>query len=296
MKKPSTNLLLAALLAALVSAQSLAQTTAPLGTTYRFHLKNAPFPATSRAAGFEKDGKQFAAAVNYSDNTVVVYVPKNLPFAAKTDMVVHFHDLNTTADDAEKANRLIQQFTDAKRPAILVLPQGPKNAPDDDPGNFAQPNGFKNFITELLDSLGKTGRVTQPGNIVLSAHGGGYRAASNALNFGGMDDNIKETWLFDGLRGDLDKFEIFAKGPGRRLLIFWTKDGATKPNVDAFDRIMHERGTSFYAVLEESKLMKQWPWMPAGRVFQISVELPHEEIMRTSNLFYRMVNATPYFK
>ena len=224
---------------------------------------------------------------------MIVFIPKNLAFLAKTDFVVHFHDKNSTIDEAEKSNRLIQQFAEAKRPAILILPETNGALG----GKLAAADGFKNFMLEILDSLaGKPARVTQPGAIILSCHGEGYRTVTSIMAIGGVENAIKEAWVFDGLLGELDKFEQFAKVPGRRLINLYSSDGETTAKTLEFDRIMHERGPTFYSLMEESKLQKSWPWMPAGRIFQFSVALWHGEVMHKSNLFMRMVSATPMLK
>lgn len=260
--------LLSAFLATAFFTQNMAQSgTGPTGTTYRFYAN--------------------------SDSPVVVFIPQNLAFSAKTDMILHFHDKNTTVDEAEKNNRLIQQFAEAKRPAILILPEtnGALGA------KLSEDNGFRNFMVELLDSLaGKPNRVTEPGTIILSCHGESSQTVANIMAIGGVENAIKEAWVFDGLLGNLDKFEKFTKTPGRRFINLYSSTGETTGPTVEFDRIMHERGPTFYLLTEESKLQKSWPWMPAGRIFQFSVVLGRDEIMHKSNLFMRMVSATPMLK
>ncbi len=273
---------LAALLAICLFSKTTAQnTTGQLGTTYHFQLKN-PVPADGAKAGAE--------------NSVLVFVPKGLPFLAKTDMIVHFQGEMAHADSSEKTTNLIKQFSDAKRPAIFVLPNVAKNAAENFGGQLGAPSAFRNFIVEMLDSLAKTGRVTAPGNIITSCFGGGHRVMAHILVQGGMENEIKEAWVFDGLFGELDKFEQFAKPAGRRLLNFYTPTGGAKEKSLEFDLIIHERGTSFYVFIDEGKMQKAWPWLPAGRVFQVAVPLAHDEMMQKTSLFMKVVNATPILK
>lgn len=265
-----------------------------LGFLVRTHLKNAAFPSPDRAEGHDYEGKHYSAEANYSDNTVLVFIPRRLYWGQRTDFIVHFHGWWNSADSVLNTFRLAEQLIAAKKNAILVLPQGPKNAPDSHGGKLEEPGAFLRFMAELADSIASA--TTKPrvagGSIILSGHSGAYRVMANILEKGGMDEAIREVWLFDGLYGDTDRFLNWMVKPPRRFVNIFTRTGGTLDNSQALDRaLMAKPNMFFYRFGTEATITDDL--LKANRIFQIQTGLDHNEVLDKSDLFRRLVAITP---
>lgn len=204
--------------------------TADNGVTLTFGLDHAPFPCAGRS---------------YTDNTVVVFVPATyrVPRERRVDVVLHFHGHHNTTANAMRTMQLREQLVDSKQNAILVLPQGPVNAADSSGGKLSAPGGLLRFLSEVRrelqsEAVGRAlGRSAIPkaarvGNLILSAHSGGYLVAGHCVERGGFD--VREVYLFDALYGEREAFHdwvVARKDAGsserHKLISYYTRDGGT---------------------------------------------------------------------
>ncbi len=192
---------------------------------------SAPFPHASRAAGHTYQNKIYTAAAHYSDSSVGIFVPAGYVQRASVDLVVHFHGWNNNVANVFDRYRLAEQMAGSGLNAILIVPQGPLNAPDSGDGKLElDDNGFARFIADVLAYLRQQQiiRATAAGNIVLSAHSGGYGGLGGVLTRGGMNERISDVILFDSAYGYFDAIAGWAKGsPQRHLLSIFTDDTST---------------------------------------------------------------------
>lgn len=154
------------------------------GTGFLVPFASAPYPHASRAAGHLYQGKLYDAAAHYSDSTVAIYVPAGFRQCARVDLVVHFHGWNNNVRHVLERYRLREQLDASGCNAVLVVPQGPKDAPDSGDGKLELDEGaFARFVHDVAAWLHTQG-VTQTdaiGKIVLTAHSGGYGGAGGVL-------------------------------------------------------------------------------------------------------------------
>src|SRR5208282_5794374 len=102
-------------------------------------MVSAPFPHPKRAEGHDYKGTNYSAADHYSDSTVAVFVPKDLRENGPLDFVVHFHGWRNHVESVLTRYQLIEQFAASGRNAVLVVPQGPRDAPDAFGGKLEDP-------------------------------------------------------------------------------------------------------------------------------------------------------------
>ncbi|MDE3067832.1 MAG: D-alanyl-D-alanine carboxypeptidase/D-alanyl-D-alanine-endopeptidase [Verrucomicrobiota bacterium] len=230
---------------------ALEKTYAPFGRLILAHLTNAPFPDPARARGYAYHGKFYSARAHYSDNTVAIFIPQNFRAADKVDFVVHFHGWNHTVAGALPEYRLIEQFAGSGKNAILVVPQGPYDAPDSFGGKLEDTNGFKRFMNEVVGTLKSRKLPAQTdfgvGNIILSAHSGGYHVLAAILDHGGLGDRIREAWLFDALYGGTEKFVAWQKKEHGRLVDLYTDHGGTKQETEHLMASLKTNGVRYFA-------------------------------------------------
>jgi hypothetical protein len=187
----------------------------------------APFPHPSRAGGFASAAGTFPAADHYADPTVGLFVPTGFAPGEATDYVVYFHGHRNRVANVIPHFRLQEQVAKAGANAVLVVPQGPLDAPDSGGGKLElDDGGFARLLADVAgflkaEGVAKTERV---GTVALAAHSGGYKVVASILHRGGLTDHVGDVVLLDASYGNLDWFADFAKGwPDGRLLSFHTR-------------------------------------------------------------------------
>ena len=81
--------------------------------------------------------------------------------------------------------------------------------------------------------------------MVLSAHSGGYQVVSSILDRGGLNEHVKEVWLFDALYAQADKFLAWSDKGGRRFINIYTENGGTKGETEQMMATLKQRGSAF---------------------------------------------------
>ncbi len=96
------------------------------------------------------------------------------------------------------------QLAAAKVNAILIVPQGPKDAQDSGGGKLENdPGAFAKLMGEVTDYLNAEGKIhtKKIGKIVLTTHSGGQQATGRHYTLGGMNDHITDVPLLDPSHG-----------------------------------------------------------------------------------------------
>ena len=201
------------------------------GRTIVEAFASAPYPHASRAQGHTYQGKLYDAATHYSNSDVGIFVPDRWrPRDGAIDFIVHFYGWNHDIASTFATYRLREQLVASGRSAILVVPEGPTDAPDSGEGKLElDPGGFQRFIGDVANRLQQLGisKSNRIGRIVLTAHSGGYGGAGGVLTVGGMNDYITDVILFDSAYGYFDAFANWAKVKGHHLLSIFTSDTST---------------------------------------------------------------------
>ena len=219
-------------LSSILFAGNLSARYSDYGEVIVTQISSAPFPHPARMNGHEYDSKVYPAERHYSDSSVAIFIPKNYRQTDRVDIVVHFHGWYNNIDSVLSTFKLVEQFSASGKNAILIVPQGPKNAPDSFGGKLEDPDGFSRFITDILAILKQNNKIkTQNlGSIVLSGHSGGYHVISYILMHGGLSDKIGEVYLFDALYGQTEKYVYWLTRADGKLIDIYTTDGGTKEN------------------------------------------------------------------
>lgn len=229
--------LLLALPALAGTPPGLEETYAAQGRLIVAPFASAPFPHPARAEGHTYQGKLYAAAEHYADSTVAIFIPKGFCETDRIDFVVHFHGWNNTVAGTLATFHLAEQLVASGKNAILIVPEGPHDAPDSFGGKLEDAGGFARFMDEVLATLhARAGFKRQDfsvGRIILSGHSGGYHVMAGILDRGGLARNADEVWLFDALYGQTDTFVKWAQqSSGGRLIDLYTDHGGTKEETE----------------------------------------------------------------
>ncbi len=266
--------------------QSLSERYADRGELIVTQLASAPFPHPRRVEGHAYEGKLYAAKEHYSDNTVAIFVPKGFCETGKVDFVVHFHGWLNNVESVLSQYRLIEQLTESGRNAVLVVPQGPRNAPDSFGGKLEDPDGFRHFMTEVMQTLGQRTNLNKKefalGQLVLSGHSGGYEVISAILDCGGLTDHISEVWLFDALYAQTDRFLAWIGKQRGRLIDIYTERGGTKARTEELMATLKQRGTAFFTGKEIETTLAD---LQANKLIFLYTDLPHNDVVHQRQEF-----------
>ena len=258
-------------------------------------MVSAPFPHPLRAGGHQYHDRFFPAKEHYSDSTVAVFIPRGFRETGRIDFVVHFHGWQNNVTNVLRRYQLIEQLVASGRNAVLVVPQGPRDASDSFGGKLEDPDGFKRFMEEVAQTLRARSALEQKdftlGNIVLSGHSGGYHVMAAILDHGGLTEHVKEVWLFDALYGETDKFMAWLDRQHGRLLDIYTARGGTREETERLLATLKQRGAAFYAGneadVQPADLRKHQP------VF-LFTDLAHDDVVERHGTFRTFLETSGF--
>ena len=275
------------------SDESLEKYYAGAGTLILTNLESAPFPHPARAAGHRYHDQFYSAEEHYSDGTVAIFVPKNFRAGPAVDFVVHFHGWRNSVSGTLERCKLIEQFAASGKNAVLVVPEGPRNAPDSFGGKLEDTNGFARFMAEVASSLGASGVLGRTnvniGNIILSGHSGGYHVMAAILDHGGLSAKIKEAWLFDALYGGTEDFVAWQKSGKGRLLNIYTDHGGTLEETEKLMASLKAGGVPFFAAEESAATSDE---LRTNELVFLHTGMPHDEVVAKRDTFTQFLRSS----
>ena len=295
------------------AAESWPANYAALGTLIVTQFVTAPFPHPARAEGHYYHTNFFSAAEHYSDRTVAMFIPKNFRDTDKVDFVVHFHGWGNTVAGTLAQFKLIEQFCDSGKNAILIVPEGPHNASDSFGGKLEDTNGFARFMAEAVEKLRASGALAnlerrsparpvaglkragsetgapQIGSIILSGHSGGYHVMAAILDHGGLPEKIREAWLFDALYGGTENFAAWQKNENGRLLDIYTDHGGTKDESEKLMANFKTNGVSFFAAEDTNAVPEN---LRTNKIVFLHTGMIHNDVVAKRGTFGQFLKSS----
>ena len=277
------------LLLFLYSMQLNAQTEySSLGKTFRLSSTYSMFPDSLRNVQPRiYQGKTYTAAEHYNDSSVFIFIPIHFNKRKAVELMFWFHGWNNNIDSALKFFRLVEQFAAAKRNAIFIFPEGPKNAPDSYAGKFEQSNYFNLFVKEVLQKLVTEKVISTRVNpsLILAGHSGAYKVISHVLQYAAYA--TKGIILFDALYGQQKLFADYIEQHKTCFFInIYTNNGGTLQNSVGFMKALGEKGLTFKSI-EQTKLTEAD--IQSNRLLFIHSSLGHNEILSATNYFQQFL-------
>ncbi len=256
-------------------------------TTSRFTM----FPHEKRAKGHTYDGKSYPADVHYSDSTVAIFVPKGFRAGKTTDLIFYFHGWRNNVDDTFARFHVAEQLAASGVNAVLVLAEGPKNAPDSFGGNLEETGVFSSLVSDVLGALKARGVIeqTRPGSIVLAGHSGAYRVMAFILTRGGLTANIREVYLFDALYGQTEKFAHWIDRFSGKLVDIHTAEGGTRAQTMDLMDDLRAWNIPFVAVPEDAVTQDV---LRKNRLVFIESPLEHDDVVAGKEQFRAFLTAS----
>jgi hypothetical protein len=274
------------------AAESLVEKYADFGQLIVTQFVTAPFPHASRTNGHQYKDEFFPAEKHYADGTVALFVPKGFRPTKRVDFVIHFHGWRNNVAGTLQNYELSEQLNASGKNAILIVPEGPKNAPDSSGGKLEDEEGFKRFMAEAMGILKERNVVEKDsdlGGVVLSGHSGGYRVIASIIERGGLTPQIGEVWLFDALYGQTEKFLTWSGLTGRRLLNIYTDNGGTKVRTEEMMATLEKQGTHF---LRTTDLAVVIPELKTNAFIFLHTDLTHNDVVAKRKTFLQFLKTS----
>ena len=265
---------------------------AVIGQTFVTQFVSAPFPHSSRTNGHKYKDEFFPADKNYSDSSVSVFIPNGFGNESSVDFVIHFHGWRNTTTGAMEQFKLREQLIASHRNAILIVPQGPQNAPDSSGGKLEDVDGFKRFMDETMLTLKQRGTINKDahvGQIILSGHSGGYQVMSSIVERGGLSDEIKEVWLFDGLYAQEEKFLAWSQKTGGRLVNIYTDNGGTKARTEEMFYLLKQRGSNVLVTTDAAISIAD---LSTNRFVFLHTDMSHNDVLEKRRTFQKFLETS----
>jgi len=290
MRRPFLALLLIAVAPA-IYAQSGSERFAEYGQLIIVQLPSAPFPHPRRATGHTYGGRSYSVDAHYSDSSVAIFIPRGFRQAEATDFIVHFHGWWNNIDTTLGRYQLPQQLVESGKNAILVVPEGPRNAPDSFGGKLEDAGAFKKLIEDVIDVLVRQSKIKTRtiGTIILSGHSGSYRVISFVLMRGGIPEKIREVYLFDALYGQAEKYVYWLDHYQGKMINVFTDSGGTKEETELLMADLEGWGIP-YLLKDEVGITPED--LHKHRLIFIHTDLDHEAVMHGRSQFLRYLSAS----
>jgi hypothetical protein len=235
-------------------------------------FETAPFPYDGTIAGTDKPflnveedgrrghktpfGRLYWEDETYSDQRVLLHIPKGFDLKKPSVMIVYFHGHGATLRrDVVRRQRLPAQITASGVNAVLVAPQLAVDAADSSAGKFWEPGAFGRFVGEAAQKLAKLHgdprslRTFASMPIVIVAYSGGYLPAAWCAAKGGLMSRVRGVILLDALYGEVDKFASWI-ARDRSAFFVSTYLGSTESKNAELERVLADRSVAFDTALE----------------------------------------------
>jgi len=208
-----------------------------------------------RRGHYTERGGTYWEDQTYSDQRVLLHIPKGFDPRRPALMVVFFHGNGATLTrDVRNRQAVPRQVTESGLNAVLVAPQFAVNALDSSAGRFWEPGVFTQFLDEAAERLTelygdeRARGAFHGAPVVIAAYSGGYNPAAFILHSGRADHRLRGVILFDAPFGEIDKFANWlARRPPAFLVSTYGK--AAREENATLQRMLTERGVRFQNTL-----------------------------------------------
>jgi hypothetical protein len=245
------------------------------GVVPRTHKPFLNYQDDGRQGRKTHSGRIYWADKTYSDNRVLLHIPRGFDDRKPSVMVVFFHGHGAILKrDVIARQRVPEQITRSGINAVLVAPQFAVDARDSSAGKLWKPGGMRRFLNEAADKLTElhgdpdARRSFAKMPVVIVGYSGGYLPTASALARGGVEDRVKGVVLLDGLYGEVRTFANWiARDNAGFFLSVYT--GSTLRGNNALKDILSKRGIGYTTALA--------PALAPGSVTFISADEEHRD-------------------
>jgi hypothetical protein len=275
-----------------MSFQATVWKTSEFGDLALPSFASAPFPHPTRDRGYQYQTTFYPRDPHYTDSTVGVFIPKQFKPTKSVNFVVHFHGWNNHVQQVFEQYDLARQMEMSGLNAVLLVPQGPRDANDSTDGKLQYDKGsLTALLNEAITFLTKEGRIPAGaalGHVALTAHSGGYLGTTYIVDRKELADKITDVILFDATYGGLPAFADYcAADPKHRLISICT------------EHLGHENARLIALLLKrhiQPRVLFEEDLTPAevakrGPLIVLTTTLEHNDVISKRNYFSDWLRA-----
>jgi hypothetical protein len=222
-------------------------------------------------------GRVYWKDETYSDNRVLLHIPKGFEINRPAVAVLYFHGHRANLEHDVRDRQLIpEQISASKINAVLIAPQFAVNASDSSAGHFWEPGACGKFYQEAAKQLAalygepESEQIFAKMPIVVVAYSGGFVPAASCLHRGGFKAEVRGVVLFDALYGETDKFANWI-ADNRSGFFLSAYTNYTKPMNVSLEHMLAERNISSLHALSRNPRR--------GDVMFVSADAEHESYL-----------------
>lgn len=189
-------------------------------------------------------GRRYWEDETYSDNRVLLHIPKGFDIRRPSVMIVFFHGHGATLErDVLRRQRVAEQISRSGANAVLIAPQFAVDAACSSAGRFWEPGAFGRFMGEASDALARmhgdprSRRSFASAPVVFVAYSGGYLAAASAAVNGGLKKRLRGVVLLDALYGEVGKFTSWIENDRSAFFVSAYLGSTRDKNVELAERL-----------------------------------------------------------
>lgn len=201
-------------------------------------------------------GRLYWEDETYSDNRVLLHIPKGFDVRRPSIMIVFFHGHGATLErDVLRRQRVADQISRSGANAVLIAPQFAIDAADSSAGRFWEPGAFGRFMGEAAEALAKlhgapkSVRTFASAPVIFVAYSGGYLAAAACAVKGGINKRLRGVVLLDALYGELGKFASWIEND-RSAFFVSAYLGSTREKNSELAQILAARDIDYETALD----------------------------------------------
>jgi hypothetical protein len=238
-------------------------------------------------------GRHYWEDETYSDNRVLLHIPKGFDVRRPSIMIVFFHGHGATLErDVVRRQRVADQITRSGANAVLIAPQFAVDAADSSAGRFWEPGAFGRFMGEAAEALAKlhgdrkSVRSFASSPVIFVAYSGGYLAAAACATKGGLNKRLRGVVLLDALYGELGKFTSWIEND-RSAFFVSAYLGSTREKNSELAGILTARDIDYATELDRPLHQGDVAFLSGGEnvshrsfVTQAWVDNPIEDLLR----------------
>lgn len=250
-----------------------------IGEMFKFYSANCMFP----------DGVKPATDSRYNDNSSIIFIPKGF----KKDKPVHFflwfHGWNNNIESTLEQFKLDDQLYASGINAILVMPEGAKNAQDSYCGQWEKQGPFNKYIEELQQKLQASNIInanTKP-DLIIAGHSGAAIVLVKLLQY--STTPIKAALFFDACSAQTDKIATFYKNnPTAKLINLYTNKSSFYSNSQQLNSQLAKQGIG---VTQKEDTQFTGTELKSNRILSMHTQLSHNDVATSYHYIERFLKA-----
>jgi pimeloyl-ACP methyl ester carboxylesterase len=244
-------------------------------------FKHSPYPLTEKLAStfFEVNdngrrghnsprGGLLWEDTTYSNNRVLLAMPEDFKGHRHPTLIVFLHGNQSILErDVWERQQVPAQVIAANINAFLVAPQFALDALDSNSGNFAEKRYFTKFVKETAAQASewqdnkRLEYQLKHAPIIIVAYSGGYLAAANILEKGGVSSRVKGVILLDALYGQEAVFAKWLRFNHRKSFFFSAYTEPARASNELVQNMLRDKHIKFEMGMPEFLLKNSITFM-----------------------------------